>query len=165
VCVVCSPPSRAHYSNRRRRIAEPAEHSDSDSEPDEEGPDGAPHAATATTAATKPRPLPSSLGPVLLEAVMERFKHRHPRVIVIGDVHGCLEELQELIRQADYRPGDLLLFLGDLVAKGPDSVGVVRMARELGGITVRGNHEFEVCKAVQSYSVAVTTMSPVQIPP
>ncbi|KAG5190050.1 Bis-tetraphosphatase, symmetrical [Tribonema minus] len=77
---------------------------------------------------------------------MERFKHRHPRVIAIGDVHGCVEELQELIRKADYRPGDLLLFLGDLVAKGPDSIGAIRMARELGGIAVRGNHEFEVLR-------------------
>ncbi|CAM9932719.1 unnamed protein product, partial [Phaeothamnion confervicola] len=46
----------------------------------------------------------------------------------------------------DYRPGDLLVFLGDLVAKGPDSVGVVRMARELGAVGVRGNHEFEVLR-------------------
>ena len=30
------------------------------------------------------------------------------------------------------------------VAKGPDSAGAVRLARELGGVTVRGNHEFEV---------------------
>lgn len=30
------------------------------------------------------------------------------------------------------------------VAKGPDSAGVVQLARELGGVTVRGNHEFEV---------------------
>lgn len=30
------------------------------------------------------------------------------------------------------------------VSKGPDSPGAVRIARELGGVTVRGNHEFEV---------------------
>ena len=30
------------------------------------------------------------------------------------------------------------------VAKGPNSSGVVRLARELGGVSVRGNHEFEV---------------------
>jgi Calcineurin-like phosphoesterase len=88
--------------------------------------------------------IPSSLGPKLLEAVMDKFKYRHPRVIVIGDVHGCRAELIDLIKLAEYRPGDLLLFLGDLLAKGPDSVGVVKLARELGGISVRGNHEFEV---------------------
>lgn len=37
------------------------------------------------------------------------------------------------------------------VAKGPDSAGVVGMARELGGVTVRGNHEFEVSCASSGF--------------
>ena len=40
------------------------------------------------------------------------------RVICIGDVHGCVEELKDLLRVVKYRPGDLVLLLGDLVAKG-----------------------------------------------
>ena len=43
-------------------------------------------------------------------------------MIVIGDVHGCIDELGDLLRLAEYQPGDLVLFLGDLVAKGPNSV-------------------------------------------
>lgn len=91
-------------------------------------------------------PYGGSLGLRLVEAVVERAKQRHPRVIAIGDVHGCIDELQELLRQCDYRPGDLVVFLGDLVSKGPDSISVVQMAREIGAIGVRGNHDFEVIR-------------------
>jgi hypothetical protein len=62
--------------------------------------------------------------------------------IVIGDVHGCLEELDELLRAVDARPGaSRVVFLGDLVDRGPDSAGVVRRVRELGAECVMGNHE------------------------
>ncbi len=64
------------------------------------------------------------------------------RTIVVGDVHGCLDELDELLRLVSLRPGfDRLVFVGDLLDRGPDSVGVVRRARELGGLSVLGNHE------------------------
>ena len=64
------------------------------------------------------------------------------RTIVIGDVHGCLEELDELLRVLEPRRGrDRLVFLGDLVDRGPDPVGVVRRVRELGAECLHGNHE------------------------
>ncbi len=64
------------------------------------------------------------------------------RTIVVGDVHGCLEELDELLRMVELRAGfDRLVFVGDLLDRGPDSVGVVRRARELGARSVLGNHE------------------------
>lgn len=50
-----------------------------------------------------------------LYAICDRHK---ARVICIGDVHGCVEELKDLLRAVKYRPGDLVLLLGDLVAKG-----------------------------------------------
>jgi hypothetical protein len=43
------------------------------------------------------------------------------RVIAVGDAHGCIDELQDCIRECDYQPGDLATFLADLVCKGPDS--------------------------------------------
>lgn len=60
----------------------------------------------------------SSLGWRVLEAVEERFESRlhPPRIVVIGDVHGCTDELKDLVREVEYWPGDLLLFLGDLVS-------------------------------------------------
>jgi Calcineurin-like phosphoesterase len=91
-------------------------------------------------------PYSGEIGLRLVDAVTERAKQRHPRVIAIGDVHGCIDELQDLLRQCDYRPGDLVIFLGDLVCKGPDSISVVQMGREIGAIGVRGNHDFEVLR-------------------
>jgi len=96
---------------------------------------------------------PYGCGFRLSDSAAERAKQNQPKVIAIGDVHGCIDELQELLRECDYRVGDLVVFLGDLVCKGPDSVSVVKMAREIGAIGVRGNHDFEVIRwhqAIQS---------------
>lgn len=63
------------------------------------------------------------------------------RDIVISDVHGCLEELNELLRLIEYTKRDRLVFAGDLVDRGPDSVGVIERVRKLGAISVIGNHD------------------------
>ena len=64
------------------------------------------------------------------------------RTICVGDVHGCLDELDELLRTVEYeRPRDRLVLLGDLMDKGPDPVGVVRRAQEVGAECVLGNHD------------------------
>lgn len=100
-------------------------------------------------------PYRGDLGLRLVDAVVQRAKERHPRVIAIGDVHGCIDELQDLLRECDYRPGDLVVFLGDLVCKGPDSISVVQMAREIGAIGLRGNHDFEVIRWHQAIKSGV----------
>src|ERR1700721_1393367 len=71
---------------------------------------------------------------------------RMQRTLAIGDVHGCLEELRELLRVARYRADtDRLVFVGDLVDRGPDPVGVVREVRALANagdvLVMMGNHE------------------------
>ena len=74
------------------------------------------------------------------------------RVYAIGDVHGCLEQLECLLARidADDRAREpaatTLIFLGDLVDRGPDSAEVVERVRQLaaGTADVRllvGNHE------------------------
>jgi len=68
------------------------------------------------------------------------------RHVFIGDVHGCLDELNALLRKVGVGPDDRVVFVGDLVAKGPDSVGVVQRARELKSICVRGNHDEAVLR-------------------
>ena len=70
-----------------------------------------------------------------------------PRTIFIGDVHGMLDELDALTAKLDLQQGDRVVFVGDLIDKGPDPVGVVRRVGELSErygvetILLRGNHE------------------------
>ncbi len=70
-----------------------------------------------------------------------------PRTLFIGDVHGCVQELQDLLEACALQAGDRVVLVGDLVAKGPDSAGVVRLARERGMLAVRGNHDAHVLRA------------------
>ena len=70
------------------------------------------------------------------------------RLLVIGDVHGMLDELKTLLGKADYTAsrGDKVIFVGDLVNKGPESAGVVQYAMDINSTTVRGNHEDKVLR-------------------
>ena len=62
--------------------------------------------------------------------------------IFIGDVQGCAEQLQELLRRLQPDPSrDQIHFVGDLVSRGPASAEVLRAARALGALCVLGNHE------------------------
>jgi hypothetical protein len=63
------------------------------------------------------------------------------RTIVVGDVHGCRAELDALLDRLAFALGDRLVFVGDLVSRGPDSLGVLAIARRTGAHVVRGNHE------------------------
>ncbi|MDW8245333.1 MAG: metallophosphoesterase [Sandaracinaceae bacterium] len=63
------------------------------------------------------------------------------RTLFVGDVHGCREELELLLEKAGFSSGDRLVFVGDLVNKGPDPKGVVQLARKLGALSVLGNHD------------------------
>ncbi len=66
-------------------------------------------------------------------------------VLVIGDVHGCADELEELLTAANLDEIDVVVFAGDLTDKGPNTVKVVKMARKLSQVLpvviVEGNHE------------------------
>jgi hypothetical protein len=64
-----------------------------------------------------------------------------PQTLIVGDVHGCREELEDLLAASGWEPDDQLVLVGDLVAKGPDSRGVIRLLRKLGARAVRGNHD------------------------
>jgi serine/threonine protein phosphatase 1 len=67
---------------------------------------------------------------------------------VIGDIHGCVDELRRLVAALPLRSGDSLIFLGDYIDRGPDSAGVVAYLialqselREVSFVFLRGNHE------------------------
>ncbi|RAO68759.1 uncharacterized protein BHQ10_004771 [Talaromyces amestolkiae] len=64
------------------------------------------------------------------------------RLVIVGDVHGCQDELEKLLKKVTFDPSsDHLILTGDMINKGPKSSGVVDLARELGASCVRGNHE------------------------
>lgn len=69
----------------------------------------------------------------------------------LGDVHGCYKTLRKLLRRIDFDPNhDRLWLVGDLVNRGPDSLAVLRWARELHGKmgerlrVVQGNHDLHL---------------------
>lgn len=61
------------------------------------------------------------------------------RTVVIGDVHGCIEELTELLDKCRVGPNDRVVFAGDLIDRGPDSLAVLAIARKYEGVV--GNHD------------------------
>lgn len=66
---------------------------------------------------------------------------------LIGDVHGCYDELIALLKQVDFTPGqDTLWLTGDLVARGPGSLDVLRYVKSLGDSVrmVLGNHDLHL---------------------
>jgi hypothetical protein len=67
--------------------------------------------------------------------------------IAIGDVHGCSDELAALIALCAPGRDDRIVLVGDLVAKGPDSRGVLAIVREHAARSVLGNHDAVVLRA------------------
>ncbi|MFF0631610.1 polynucleotide kinase-phosphatase [Nocardia sp. NPDC004151] len=93
---------------------------------------------------------------------------------VIGDVHGCRGELETLlgelgyilVRDDDDRPvnahhpeGRTAVFVGDLVDRGPDTPGVLRLVMGMvasgNALCVTGNHEFKLVRALDGRRVTV----------
>lgn len=73
------------------------------------------------------------------------------RTILVGDIHGCIDEFDELVKKLSYDPkSDRLILLGDLIDRGPDSVGVVAKARKMNLECVMGNHELKFLKWYRS---------------
>jgi len=64
------------------------------------------------------------------------------RTVIVGDVHGCAGELEDLLERVRFSEGaDRLMLVGDVVARGPDSHGSLALMKRLGGGSVLGNHE------------------------
>lgn len=74
---------------------------------------------------------------------------RSPQLYVIGDIHGCKNELVKLFEWIDshIQPGDIVVCLGDYVDRGPDSKGVIDLLIERQKnhpnehVFLYGNHE------------------------
>ncbi len=98
---------------------------------------------------------------------------------IIGDVHGCADELEELLNRLGYEsaiaPGDFSLdsgpayshpagrkaiFVGDLVDRGPRVLDCVRIVRNMvlhgSGLCVPGNHDMKLLKKLRGKDVQIT---------
>ena len=66
-------------------------------------------------------------------------------VYAIGDVQGCLDELQDLLEKIAYADSDQLWFVGDLVNRGPKSLEALRFIKQLPKTVVTlGNHDLSL---------------------
>lgn len=112
-------------------------------------------------------------------ATVERTKvwndrrEEHGPFDLIGDVHGCRDELVLLLEQLGYRVGGSrevpevvapegrkAVFVGDLVDRGPDSPGVLRLVMHMVGngtaLCVPGNHDVKLQRKLAGRDVRVT---------
>jgi len=109
------------------------------------------------------------------EPLLTDFRHDSGPFDVIGDVHGCLGELRTLLGRLGYQlehdsqgraidavhpEGRKAVFLGDLVDRGPDSPGVLRLVMGMvargNARAVPGNHEDKLVKALDGRKVQVS---------
>ena len=105
-------------------------------------------------------------------------RDQHGPFDIIGDIHGCLDELRRLLGTLGYDvafeadgpegpqyhvtspPGRKLIFLGDLVDRGPNTPGVLRLVMSAvasgAALCLPGNHEQKLVRALQGRNVQVT---------
>lgn len=69
--------------------------------------------------------------------------------IAFGDLQGCRRALQQLLNRIDGQAHEALWFCGDLVNRGPDSLGALRQVCRLGqrARVVLGNHDLHLLAA------------------
>jgi len=76
-----------------------------------------------------------------------KLKSPTGRLFAIGDIHGCPDELATMLGRIDPKRGDIVVFIGDYVDRGPSSRDVIEqllmLKRESGcqPIFLKGNHE------------------------
>lgn len=64
--------------------------------------------------------------------------------LVIGDIHGCYHELQDLLEAAGLAADDRIIALGDLIDRGPKPAAVLEFFRQHDhAISLMGNHEMK----------------------
>ena len=75
------------------------------------------------------------------------------RTIVVGDIHGCYIEFQELCHLVNFGAQDALVTVGDFLDRGPDSWKVAAFFRDLpNAFSVLGNHERRVAGTIRGTS-------------
>jgi protein phosphatase len=100
-------------------------------------------------------------------------RHEHGPFDIIGDVHGCIDELQDLLVQLGYQvvlengayivappAGRRAVFLGDLVDRGPGIPSVLRLVMSMveagTALCVPGNHDMKLVRKLKDRDVQIT---------
>eukprot|EP01134_Creolimax_fragrantissima_P003395 CFRG3395T1 len=109
--------------------------------------------ASATTVVAIPRKPNALPRPVQMHVTLPLETLKDRDIIVVGDIHGCFDELQSLLSKCEYSPSThLVINVGDMVNKGPKSVEVLNWFydnRDNGVYTVRGNHDDSMLLTMQ----------------
>jgi protein phosphatase len=97
-------------------------------------------------------------------------KQEHGPFDIIGDIHGCCDELEQLLAKLGYTRNDQnvyqhpegrkAVFVGDLVDRGPRIPDTVRIVKEMvdagSGMCVPGNHDIKFMRAMRGKKVQIT---------
>src|ERR1043166_2232185 len=80
------------------------------------------------------------------------------RTIVVGDIHGCYDELMALLEKAEFSQEDRLVAVGDLITKGPKNREVVELfMTDARFTTVIGNHDLAVRRRWNSEDIDLSS--------
>ncbi len=81
------------------------------------------------------------------------------RQIIIGDIHGCYDELQYLLDKVGLNKDDQIISAGDIIDRGPKSMEVVKFFREgKECLVVCGNHERKHLNKIYTYAQEITKL-------
>jgi protein phosphatase len=97
-------------------------------------------------------------------------KQEHGPFDIVGDVHGCCDELERLLAELGYERGPddahahpegrRAIFVGDLVDRGPRIVDSVRLVKAMvdagAALCVPGNHDMKVVRKLRGRDVQIT---------
>jgi hypothetical protein len=96
--------------------------------------------------------------PYLHKILDDDFLSKFDDILIVGDLHGCYDELQDMLNLASKtaKPNAriLKLFVGDLVNKGPKSKQIIEHFMNKGKedmLAVRGNHEEHIVSQYMKY--------------
>jgi len=79
------------------------------------------------------------------------------RVIVYGDIHGCLDELKALRKKLAIQKGDKEYTVGDFLNKGPYSRKTLKYLQKNSILSTMGNNEEKIAKIYREYQQKGTT--------
>ena len=86
----------------------------------------------------------------------DRWRH----VWVVSDIHGCYQGLMEELKQRRFNPdADLLISVGDIIDRGPDSVKCLQLVQEKWFCAVRGNHEQMALDALENNNITLWSIN------